>query len=109
MSDERPEVATNRGEGIGIPDVSGMSTQEIDRTITEFAGRFPGSAADMVLVVTKLNSSTAAMLAGLMERLGRRKQDVDELLNVVKTTQELNRKITRLGQRLLNDEDADVR
>lgn len=107
MADERPEVATR---GIGIPDVSGMSTQEVEQAVSEFAERFPGSAADMVLVVTKLNSSTSAMLAGLMARLGRRHQDIQELLSIVKTCQELNRKIERMGRRLLADEEAsDVR
>lgn len=104
-ADERPEVATKIviPHGSGIPD----SKFGTDAAITEIAENY--TAVDLLHAVDKLSFNTATALSALMDRLGKREQDLRELVVIAKTAYELSRKVQRLGERLLSEGVVDVR
>lgn len=78
--------------------------QETEAVLRQFGEDFPGGNGSLLTVAQKLNSNTITLLATVAERLGRRQHDINDLLSIAKSGQELSRKIERLADRLLAEE-----
>jgi hypothetical protein len=90
-----------KAEGtVVISKAEGGSVNDQGRAVTELAQQY--TTVDLLHAIDALNFDTTVALTAVAEQLGRRKQDIDDLLSVTKSAQELSRKVKRLAERLLD-------
>lgn len=90
---------------IRIPPVTDPSDPEdVDAAIAAVGEQ--GTVVDLLRAVDGLSFSKSIVLATVVAKLEKRKQDVEELLSISKSASELEKKINRLARRLLVEETS---
>jgi hypothetical protein len=101
VADERPEVPAVGDRPIVIPSPADGSGRAHEDVVTVVAKEY--TAVELLYAVDRMSFDTSVALTAVMEKLGSRKQDIDELLTLTKTAYELSRKVRRLGDRILGE------
>ena len=83
-----------------IAKIEGGSANDHGRAITELATQY--TSMDLLHAINSLNFDSSVVLGAVVDQLGGRKNDIDDLLSVAKSANELSRKIKRLTDRLLD-------
>lgn len=89
---------------LSIPPVD--KDRDESKVITEISEQ--GTVVDLLRAVDSLSFSSTMTMAAVVEKLETRKRDLEELVSIAKSGQELQRKIERLAARLLREERGGV-
>lgn len=107
MGDERPTVATKRPP-VRIPSAPLSPTDSAANDAVMATIGEEHTVVELLQAADELAYSTVMTLGSVVLKLERRRQDVEELLSIAKSGQELSRKVKRLAERLGVDEARHV-